>query len=667
MFPGTDPPLILIVVFALTLMLPGTLLALSAGLKGWSAAAAVPLLTFGLIGIAAPLLPVVDVPLYVSLAILASIASACAVLSRFHWSRIIGRYDHERRPPESEPEGHRRWSVWSHLGVGGALAASAFTGALIVYNGSSRFSGVPQWWDAMFHANAIRYIADTGDTDPSALNALGQVGNPSYYYPNAYHILNAAVLQVVGHPPQLLNASTALVVALFGLSIISLLKQFGQPPALCAAAAILSSAFVFFPYDLIVWGPLFPFTMAVALVPAWLALLAATLDRTPTPESVALLGIASVGLLAIHPSAAFAGTVLACALLLQRWLAKRHVQRRDVLVLLVAGGAVALLGLPLLAGVLGARAGSGMDFPATHAPSEAVGELLTLMSRSREYPQWWLVGISVLGMLRLEPIRSLFWYLIGSASFGILFVLAVSYEGRIVAVLTAPWWNDGWRLAALFTPALLVLAASGCILAQEMILKVGRTMPSVIGSTIRQRHQLLAAPTLVGVLLIVSIGSEGFYRLDHERRVSQLFPDGPVLSIAERDALRRLGDVVPVGSMVMNDPQDGSAWMWALEGVRPAFGAALVEPARNIANLGPERYVLLEHFNEIDENVYVQQAARSLHIEYVYVTEGLLDEYQRRAPGLERLESVESLELVFRTPTAQLYRVRLAPPVEVTR
>ena len=36
--------------------------------------------------------------------------------------------------------------------------------------------------------------------------------------------------------------------------------------------------------------------------------------------------------------------------------------------------------------------------------------------------------------------------------------------------------------------------------------------------------------------------------------------------------MAELRTIVPPGATVMNDPGDGSPWMWALGGVRPVFG-----------------------------------------------------------------------------------------------
>lgn len=632
---------------------PGVLLALSVGLRGWTAASAGPLITLGIVGAISPVLPQST-----ALPIIAYVAAASMLLSALSW---LGRRIRRRHRADKIFEGTVRepaeWSVQHHLGVAAAVLLSATIGARIVYEASTAFSAIPQWWDAMFHANAMRFIADTGATHPAALRVINQAGNDEFYYPNGYHVLNAAVLQVSGADvPHVINIGNALIAGIFALAVAALVRVFGGRPALCVAAAFLACAFQSFPYDVIVWGPLFPYVLGVALLPAWLAAVRATLDGASSAFGRALgLATASVGLLAVHPATAITAVVLGLALLAQRWLSTRHVSRPELVALALGGAGAALLGLPLIAGVLGVPSGPVVDWGVTHSPSAAVGDLLT-QSRGRQFPPWWLIFPAIIGLLNLRTLKPLHWYMAASGVFGVLFVMAASYEGHLVALLTGPWWNDGWRMAALFTPLMLLLAAGGYVWVCDQALALVRRFVPPTRSLMDRHRMLFSAPALLLVLAFVYANSQGLYHNDNLSRVAHLYPDGPGVSTAERAALAVLGDVVPEGAVVMNDPQDGSAWMWALEGVRPVFGAPVVL-GREAPQLGPEKLLLLRHFNQIDRDPEVAAAVHDLGIEYVFLGEGYIDNARTRVEGLQHLDRIASLELIFDNSDGKIYRV----------
>jgi hypothetical protein len=91
---------------------------------------------------------------------------------------------------------------------------------LLAMGRTSGFAAIPQWWDASFHANAIRFIADSGNSSPAALNAINATASSNLFYPNAHHVLDATVQQIGGWSvPQVMDVSNGFQAGLFGLSI----------------------------------------------------------------------------------------------------------------------------------------------------------------------------------------------------------------------------------------------------------------------------------------------------------------------------------------------------------------------------------------------------------------------------------------------------------------
>jgi hypothetical protein len=365
------------------------------------------------------------------------------------------------------------------------------------------------------------------------------------------------------------------------------------------------------------------------------------------------LGLGGVGLLALHPSGAVAAALLAAPLLGQRLL-ERGPRWSDLTAIGLAAVGALVLGAPLLFASASAAAGPPFDWPITMRPADALGELL-FFSHEQPYPQYWLVALALLGLLRPNPLRPLLWFVIPAALFAGLFVLAASYEGTLVTLLTRPWWNDKWRFAALFTLCAVVLAAAGLVALRDAVwATIRRLVPRL--ETVAPVRFTASAVVLVFVMALVAALSNGLYQQRNETRMAAAFTDGPTVSTAERQAFDELARLVPAESVVMNDPYDGSALMWALDDVRPLFASPVIAP-QELTTMDPNRRVLFESFNQLDTDIAVQQAVAALGIDYVILCRGLIRPAGDNAPGMHHLENVSALQLVYENADARIYRI----------
>ncbi len=621
---------LVLVVYLLVLVVPGAVIALAAGQRGWVVAYAAAPVTYGLIGVAGPLVPL----LHLSWSPWTMLAGTAVLAGLVYTVRRLIRNGIEPQPPF--------WLRSRHLLLGASIAITALVGIIAMYRASTAFTALPQWWDAGFHAEAIRFIADTGNSAPSALKALSGPLISHFYYPNAFHVLDATVYSMGHWPVQLvLNAGNACQIGIFGLSLACLVKEVTGRPVLAICAGVLAGAFTTFPYDVLVWGPLFPFTSAVALLPAVLALFVRVL-AAPTTGRVTVAALAIVGVTAVHPSVTISAVVIAVPYLAQRWFTARRVPVADLRVLGVLAGTTLVLGVFQVVGTVTAAGETVVGWPPFLHASDALGRLLT-GSDSLPLPQWWLAVLAVIGLVAGRRIVAMWWWLAGTGVFAVLFVFA-AYDGSpIVATLTAPWWGDSWRLAAIATPGLVLLAAVGL---------------TVLADGLAGALRLRSARTIAfGVVLLALVGlTRGLYVGRNTDRLAQLFPDGPVVShddVAEMSALAKL---VPADSTVLNDPFDGSPWMYALDGVHPVFGQPLILP-RDEPGVGAQRMLLLDGLNRMDTDSAVRQALRDLHVRYVYLGGGFLTPQLSRATGLRGLDHVRGLSLVYSNAQARIYRV----------
>ena len=647
------------------LWVPGLLLGRLAGLRGWTLVAGAPLLSYALAGMAGPAFAAVGIrwtPASAGLLLLAVALPLAvgALLGR----RLLGRRARGGAPPSTGPE--PVWSRPTSRLVAAALLAVVVFGGAVIWVAIGRLAAIPQDWDAVFHANGIRYIATTGD---SSLTGMGRINwfedGATVFYPNAYHLLAALVYRMTGADvPTVLNANTVLLPGIGALVIVALVHRFRGRAALAVAAAACSVAVTSF-YDLLWRGPLLPFTMGAVLMPLAAVLLSDLLDGSGAAARVRaglLFAVGLVGLICLNPSVLFSAVLFVLPAVLARWLSRpRRVLREGPLVL--AGGlAAAVLALPQLLGSLGSAGGEPFDWPAEMGWRRAVFELVTL-SHDGVFPEAphvtvrpeWSLSVAVLiGVLRIGTLRGLRWLLATGMIFGVLFVLAASSDAYWVNLITRPWWNDRWRFIGLCVVPIAVFAGHGLAEAQRFL--AGRLAGRLArrGDRGPARRPALLSAGLVAALFLVASG--GLYVQQNVTRMRLSAPDGPVVTAHEAEAMKVLATLVPPGQRVLNDRGDGSAWMYAIAGVLPVAGHY------NATRTGPDARILSSRFNHYPTDPTVRDAVARLGIHYVFLGRGFVrDDYQRER-GFRWLDQMRWLEVEYRNPDAVIYRIRTATP-----
>jgi hypothetical protein len=543
------------------------------------------------------------------------------------------------------------------------LAGCTAYGGAVIWGGLGRLSAIPQDWDAVFHANGIRYIAETGDSSLVGMGSINWFENGvQVFYPNAYHLIGALVLRLTGADvPTVLNAHTVLLPGMCAVVIIATVRRFAGPAELAAAAAICAVAVTSF-YDMLWRGPLLPFATGVALMPLAVILLMDLLDAPGRREAVRaglVFAVALVGLISLTPSILFSAVLFAIPALVARWARHRGRLRREPLLVLAAGLVGGLLTLPQLLGSLASAEGEPVDWPADLSWPRSVYELVTLshdglITTPHQFtnPEWALSAAVLIGLLRIRTLGRLRWVLASGLVFGALFLLTASSDAGWVNALTRPWWNDRWRFIGLCVLPIGVFAGHGLAevlrWAADRLATSGRLDPRV-----RQRPALLAG-ALVAALFLVASG--GLYIGQNTDRMRLAAPDGPVVSDDEAEAMRVLATVVPPGQRVLNDRGDGSAWMYAIAGVLPVAGHY------NASRIGPDAFTLAGNFHDYPTDPSVRAAVGRLGAHYVMLGRGFVRADYRRQYGFRGLDGQSWLEVVYRNPDAVIYRIRSSEP-----
>ncbi|WP_222267288.1 DUF6541 family protein [Modestobacter marinus] len=633
---------------------PGLLLALAFRIRGWAGLGVAPLLTAALVVLAI----VVSSAAGLRWTPLAAGAVTAGLLVL---AALLGVWSARRREPAgpdrdepAAPEHARLWSALTLVGV----AVGGVVGFLVVGRGTGSFRVPNQGFDALFHVNAVEAITSTGNASPSVASLLNGYPEGASVYPDALHAIASLVAQLHGDTVTSINALMACIPLIAGVGLVALLRALGLVRE-AAVAPVLLSATTGYPMDPIWHGPIWVFAFGVALIPAFLVLLHSCL-RERSVVGVVLLGLAAAGLALVHPSAAMAAVLAAVFLLVSRWVSRPADAARDVVVLGCAAVLAAVVALPLIGkALLDSGGGTIVDWPVAQSPGQAVGELL-LYNYGTDYPQVWLAVPALLGLALGWRVPALRWWYGGTVVFAGLCVLAAAYEGRVVSVLTGPWWNDRFRFAALVFLFLAVFAAVGVVRIGDLL--AGRL--SRVAARGRDRavapRGLVAVGALALVVLVVGVLSKGFYVQDNVERLRLAYvPEGGgSVGPADVVAFDFLAEVAD-GAPVLNDPNDGSPWMWALAGVRPVFGAALTDPVS--PPLPGSRQLLVDGLNCLDSDEDVRGAVEELGVRYVYSSTTTVLGTPSPNEGFHDLSDVESLRPVYERDGATVYEIELVP------
>ncbi len=641
----------LLVGYAALLWLPGgavgALLGLGRGrLGGWSLVALAPLLSYGIVTVCGPWMSRLGIPWQPGTAGLALLV-VLAVVGVLRWRLSRWTSTSRGRP---EREALPAWTAGGHAAVGLATVASGLFGGAVLLSAFGGMASIPQDWDAMLHANGIRYIAETGDSGVYGMytvNAFASGGQ--VYYPNAYHLMAAVVFDMTGATiPAVLNAQSMLMPLMLALTLVAVVRCFHGRVALAVFAALVSSTATAVPYDLLWRGPLLPFATGLVLSLGIAVALRTYLDR-PAVLAAAAVTLAGTGLLGLHPSMLFTAVLFALPMLGQRWW---HSPRRigvELGLLAITAVLGAALMLPHLAGALSdAPDVLAFTWPTTDTPAQAVGEIIGF-STMHAYPQVWLVVFMVIGLAGFRSLGRLQWLPVVGVVFAVLFVLSASFSTSWAQKITSPWWNDKYRLAAVATMMLLPVVAHGLVRTHDAVLhRLALPVWHRLGGS---RSSGAALVTITAVCTTWFVLADSGYAQRNIERTSRSYRSDATVSHAERKAFDVLQGLVKPGERVMNDRFDGCGWMYALHGVQPVaahFG-------RQAIGDGPK--LLASDFDDYDSRPDVQEAVARLNIRWVIVGPGFVRPGMRRQGGLVHLSRVRALDLVYNEGGVQIYQI----------
>lgn len=631
--------LVAVLVTVLLLWLPGLALASILGLRGWFLAGTAPAVTMGLVGVGAPLFAMTGLfwsPL--------KFAAWCIAVTGL---AAVGVFVARKRGLALVVP-MNRWSGKGSLAVAAALVAAVGVAVLVVSGATKGLGNVPLGWDAPFHGNAIRLIAETGNT---STRFLGWIDFPDdvgkTFYPNAYHCFEALVYSVSGSDiPRVINTGMLVTTTLaVPLGTIALVRAAGGAAGFAAASALVSTSFTYYPWDIYQWGQLFPYAAALVLLLPFFAVFLRWLD-TRMDRLAILVAVIATGLTGTHTASVFVAAIFAVFLVVQRLVhdPKAWIRTELPRLALVGAGTAVLASTYLLGATSMAGTIAAYDWPAVATFPDALENVLTFGGYT-----WLLLSVTTLvGMVLLWRDGRFRWMVVGYLTFAGLYVSAMASDHPLVQTLTTPWWNDRFRLAAvIILPATL---ASGWALQAVARVVSDRVMTRVPATAFgRRTAAIVLAAAGVTLTLVYFAQSVGGYAGPNASRMTWVYSSS-VLTSLEYRGLDEMGRIVRPGEVVMNDRGDGTVWSFALSGRRPVIGHY------QGGMVAPHRELLLEKFNQLSTDRAVAEAIRNLNVRYVMIGEGHIAEFQR-SNGLVGLDRLDGLTPAYRNAEFQLYRV----------
>ncbi|OBJ05902.1 DUF6541 family protein [Mycobacterium sp. 1465703.0] len=636
------------------LIAPGAIIARISQLS-WQVAVAVgPALTYGVVALAIIPFGAIGIP-WNGWTALAALVVVCLLMIGLQL--LLARY----RDRDAEALGVSRWPAIT-------VAAGVLLGALLimwaVYRGlAAHWQTIPSTWDAVWHANEVRFILDTGQASSTHMGELRNVEtHRTLYYPSVFHALTAVFCQLTGAAPTTgyTLSSIAASVWLFPTSAAMFTWHLLRPhttewrcAGAAATAAALSASFTAVPY--VEFGVAAMPNLAAygAAAPAFVLITSTLRHRDRIPAAV----LAWVGVMSVH----ITGGVIVLLFLVAWWalVALPHPVRgrlADVLILSCVAVITALILLPQFISVQGQE-----DIIAGHSflthLSKKRGIFDAIFQHSRhlnDFPvQYGLIVVTAIGAV-IFLIKKIWWPL---AVWLLLVVVDIDAGnplggpiGAVAGMFGEFFYKDPRRISAAIT-LLLEPMAGVALFAIVMAVVAG-------ARRVTDRFRPVATPVWIATTAILLVAAtvltarHYFYRhmfLLGDKYDSVMVDQRDLMAMAYLATLPGAHD-----TLIGNSNVDGTAWMYAVADLHPLW-THYDFPQQT--GPGYYRYIFWTSARKGESDPRVLEAIKALNIRYIYTSTPTVRGFAV-PEGLVSLDKSKSWTLIYDNGGARIYEWR---------
>jgi hypothetical protein len=635
------------------LIAPGTIVARISQLS-WPVAIAIgPALTYGVVALGIIPYGALGIP-WNGWTALAALVALCLLMTALQL--LLARY----RDREAESLGIGRWPAVT-------VAAGVLLGSLLImwaaYRGLTHWQSVPSTWDAVWHANEVRFMLDTGQASSTHMGELRNVEtHQALYYPSVFHAVAAVFCQLTGAAPTTgyTLSSVAASVWLFPSGAAVLTWRLIRPVSgewraagVTATAAALSASFTSVPY--VEFGVAAMPNLAAygVAIPTFVLITSTLRHRDRIPAAV----LALVGVFSVHLTGGF----VVILFLLAWWLldALFHPVRgrlADVATLGAVAVPTMLVLAPQFLGVLRqADIIAGHAFPSFKSAKQGVIDALLLHTRHlNDFPiQYGLVVLSYAGMAILLYKR--IWW---PAAVWVVLTVATIYSaapfrnpaGRAIEAFSQFFYNDPRRLTAVVT--MLLTPMAGLALFAGVVLLVAGAR------RVADRYKPLPSPVwaaaTAGLLVVATVLTARHYLYRHlvlfgDKYDSVIIDQRDLMAMAYLATLPGARD-----SVIGNSNIDGTAWMYAVADLHPLW-THYDYPQQT--GPGYYRYIFWTSARKGESDPKVVEAIKALKIRYILTSEPNVRGFTT-PDGLKSLDKSQAWALIYDNGGARIYEWR---------
>ncbi len=504
-----------------------------------------------------------------------------------------------------------------------------------------------QSWDNVHHLDAIRGFIDSGRW--SSLGTSLYLGDDASidtfvggaFYPSTWYSFAAMVAGLLGlSAPHAINVVNFVIIAIaFPLGTYAFLRAvFGDDARVVAAGSLFVLANASCPWVMLRWGPLYPNIMAYCLLPGLMGAFVQLFSKTlETHRRVSLCVVLLAGVLSyvfIQPNGVFTAVVLLAPYLVTRmfsiakdsgWAQKRGNRFAWTYGLACAACAVAVViafwmlafNAPFMQAVVNYRWPCDTEF--VDALMDVVTQRFHIAALSTGCAL--MLGVGIVSALARKRHR---WLIASWMLSCAIYIICVSIDGELHQLAAGFWYTDVPRIAAFAAFSAVPLQAIGLA---EIVSLAAKPFAS------RRYGELavvIAMTAIVGIMLFAPIeetestdvGSRHYTNANaigvEAARISWEYRfDNPLIyDGAECAFVREVLSILPEGSLVINEPNDGSAYAYGVDGLRTYY-RYWRGYGDSSAGEKPESALIRDHLCDIADNGEVRKAVDDIGARYV--------------------------------------------------